>query len=149
MHTLIILCASYLIWGVVLAGFIYILQSRKRKRIALYAVIALPLTYLVGKIAGIFWYDPRPFVSDGITPLIQHAADNGFPSDHMLLGVAIASVVFAYNRPLGIILWILAIMVGAARVFAGVHHWTDIVGGAVIAIIVSWATWRTLRRHIA
>ncbi len=149
MHTLIILCANYLIWGIVLVGFIYLLQSHKRKRIVLYGVVALPVTYLVGKIAGIFWYDPRPFVSDGITPLILHAADNGFPSDHMLLGGAIASVVFAYNRPLGIVLWIMAIVVGAARVFAGVHHWADIAGGAVIAIIVSWAVWRALHHYVA
>src|ERR1700733_7020797 len=149
MNPLIIFCGTYLIWFIALAGLIYLLQSRKRARIALFAVVVLPVTYILGKIIGAFLYDPLPFVQNDTTPLIAHAANNGFPSDHVLLAGAIASVVFAYNRPLGIILWILAIVVGVARVLAGGHHPVDVIAAALIAVLVAWASWRVLHRRIA
>ena len=149
MDTLIIFCGTYLIWVVALIGFIYLIQSHKRKRIALFAVVVLPATYIIGKIVGIFWYDPLPFVQNGTTPLIAHAANNGFPSDHMLLAGAIASVVFAYNRPLGILLWVLAIIIGVARVLAGVHHPVDVIAAAIVALVVAWISWRVLHRYVA
>jgi undecaprenyl-diphosphatase len=149
MNTFIIFCGTYLIWAIALVGFIYLIQSHKRKRIALFAVVVLPVTYILGKIIGAFWYDPLPFVENGTTPLIAHVANNGFPSDHMLLAGAIASVVFAYNRPLGIILWILAVVVGVARVLAGVHHPIDVIAAAIIAVAVAWISWRVLRHWVA
>src|SRR5579862_5771874 len=144
MNTLIIFCGTYLIWAIALVGFLYLIQSHKRKRIALFAVVVLPVTYVLGKIVGAFWYDPLPFVQNGTTPLIAHAANNGFPSDHVLLAAAIASVVFAYNRPLGILLWILALVVGGARVLAGVHHPVDVIAAAIVAALVAGVSWRVL-----
>ena len=146
MTSLIIFAAQYLIYAIAIAGFVYVLQSPKRKTMALLAVCALPAAYLAAKVAGWFWYDPRPFVSDGVTPLIAHAANNGFPSDHMLFGAAIASTVFVYNRPLGIVLWIAALAVGVARVLAGVHHAADIVGSAIIAPLAVALVYYILRK---
>ncbi|MES2203318.1 MAG: phosphatase PAP2 family protein [Patescibacteria group bacterium] len=148
MNTLIILCAQYLIWAIVIAGFVYLVQSPLRKKMVLFAAAALAASYVVAKVIGWFWYDPRPFVSDGITPLIAHAANNGFPSDHMLFGATIASIVFVYNRPLGIVLWVLALTVGIARILAGVHHTADIVGAALIAAAAVALVYRFMPRHL-
>lgn len=93
-------------------------------------LVALALAKLIGAIFN----DPRPFVSDHITPLIAHASDNGFPSDHTLLTMTIASVVFVYHRKLGILLALVAFLVGYARVLAGTHHMIDIVDAIVIAL---------------
>ena len=138
MTGLIVFGATYLIWGIAIAGFVYIVQSPRRQKMGLFAVVTLPVAYVVAKIVGWLWYDPRPFVESGIAPLVAHAADNGFPSDHTLLAATIASIVFVYNRPLGLVLWGLALVVGAARVFAGVHHTVDIIASAVIAALVVW-----------
>lgn len=73
-------------------------------------------------------------VSD-IPPLFPHSIDNGFPSEHVLLAIIVAGVVFAYNRKLGVILAILGLVVGSARVLANVHHPIDIIGGVTIALI--------------
>lgn len=70
-----------------------------------------------------------------IAPLFPHSIDNGFPSEHVLLAIVVAGVVFAYNRKLGVILAILGLVVGSARVIANVHHPIDIIGGAAIALI--------------
>lgn len=146
MDTLIILCAKYVIWVVVLLGLAFFALAPEKRRLAVFAALSLALAYGVGKLAGLLWYDPRPFVSDGIAPLIAHAADNGFPSDHMLLGATIASIVYARSRAWGLALWALALMVGIARVLSGIHRLVDLAGSIAIAIIVVVAVDYALKR---
>ena len=147
MDGLIIFGASYLIWFIALVALVQYVMSKQLKRLGVLAAVSLPLAYAVGKVAGMLWYNARPFVVDNFTPLITHAANNGFPSDHMLLGATIASIVFVYNRALGLVLWVLALLVGLARVLASVHHPIDLAGSIVIAIAVVAAVEYTLRRR--
>lgn len=144
MSSLIIFGAQYLYLVIVIGAFGYLLtQPRERRwRMALLAVLALPLTYVVAKIMSTLYYDPRPFVVGHFLPLLPHAPDNGFPSDHTLLSAAVAAVVFFFNRTLGALLLVIAFLVGVARVFAGIHHLTDIVGSLVIAASVTMLVWR-------
>lgn len=139
MNILIIFIAKYLFIASIAIFLLYLAYLWKIQKalcisIIKLSIISLPLTLLSAKIFSHFIYDPRPFVVEHVKPLIPHVADNGFPSDHMLLTMALASVIYVYNRKLGIILAIIAILVGTARVFAKVHHIEDIIGSAVIAI---------------
>jgi undecaprenyl-diphosphatase len=135
---LIIFGAKYLYILTILIAliFFFYLPKDKKKGFALLAVIALPCVYICAKIAGHFYFDPRPFVTGHFTPLIPHPADNGFVSDHMLLTGAIAMIVFFYNKKTGAILWVAALLVGLSRVLAGIHHPIDILGAAVISAAV-------------
>jgi undecaprenyl-diphosphatase len=135
MDTLIILCAKYLLWVVVLGGIVVWLVAQDKIRLGVAALGSMALAYGLAKGIAHVWYDTRPFVVGHFQPLIAHAADNGFPSDHMLLGAAIASVVFVYNRAWGIALFVLALIVGVARVLAGVHHYVDLAGSIAVAIV--------------
>ena len=71
------------------------------------------------------------------TPLISHAANNGFPSDHSLISFAFASIVFLFNKKLGFVLFLLSFLVGLSRVYVGVHYPIDILGSFLICIIVA------------
>lgn len=137
MDTLMILCAKYLYLVVIAMGIIFLLfQKRKVQiQILIFVVISLPLTYLLGKIAGHFYFDPRPFVALHIKPLIPHAATNGFPSDHTLISAAISAVLYFFNKKWGIAAGILAVLVGISRVYVRIHSPIDIIGAIVIAII--------------
>ena len=106
----------------------FLKQTReKQKEMLIFAVILLPLSYIIAKIIGHFYFDPRPFVLGNFTPLIPHAADNGFPSDHTLFGAAIALFISVspknghFPACFCDIYWL-------ARVLAGVHHVADISG---------------------
>lgn len=147
MNTLIIFSAEYLIGLVALLFLLYffIAWRHRKRKLLLLSCISLPLSYVAGLLGGSLYYNPRPFVVDGITPLITHAANNGFPSDHTLLGAALSTIVLVFNRPLGILMWALTLLVGAARVWAGVHHWVDIAGGALISLVVVFLTYVALR----
>ena len=137
MDTPMIICAQYLYMLVLfLAGMYFFLPERsKQKQMTIAALIALPSALILGKIAGQFYFDPRPFVIGHFTPLILHAADNGFPSDHALLCFTVSFLVLSFNRRLGGLLLVLSMIVGLARVSVGMHHVIDIMGSAGIGMM--------------
>ena len=146
---LIVFGAKYLII-VPLLVTLYVLyrqQSRRRRELVLTAVIALPLTYVVARITGYFYFDPLPFVVGNFTPLIPHVADNGFPSDHALLATSLAALVSRFDMRWGVVLWFCAIAIGVSRVLAGVHHTIDVLGGMLIASVVVIAVHTLIARH--
>ncbi|MHB1163156.1 MAG: phosphatase PAP2 family protein [Minisyncoccota bacterium] len=148
MNETIIFIASYLYLAsiVLFAGYFFSAEKALRRRILLVSFFALPLSYLSGLAAGLLYYDPRPFAVLHITPLIPHAADNGFPSDHALLMGTLAAIVTVFNRRLGAALWVLAILVGTARVLAAIHHPLDILASFAIAIAATLIVVTLLKR---
>lgn len=83
-----------------------------------------------------FFYRPRPFVAYNITPLISHEATASFPSGHATFFFTLATVIFLYmSRRWGVWAYVVAALIGLARVYAGVHYPLDIVGGAVIGVL--------------
>ncbi|HEY4528441.1 MAG TPA: phosphatase PAP2 family protein [Candidatus Paceibacterota bacterium] len=136
MTNVLIFCAKYLfiLSPVVVFYFFYKSDAEIRKRILVLGALSLPLSYILGVIGRMLYFNPRPFMVSGVEPLISHAADNGFPSDHTLLLASIASLVFIFNRKLAAWLWVITILVGISRVYAGVHHFIDILGSISIAI---------------
>jgi len=140
MNNLVIFSAEYLyLFEIILVAVYFFLQTGSRqKSIIILSAVFLPLAYIVAQLIAAFYFDPRPFVADNFTPLIFHAPDNGFPSDHMLFTSAIASVLFVYNKKIGVLAWAIAFIIGVSRIYAGVHHLTDIIGSAVIVIVSMW-----------
>ena len=150
MDTLIIFGAKYL-YLVGLAIFViyfFRLPKEQRGRAFIFSLIDLPIVYVTSLIAGYLYNNPRPFVSEHITPLISHVADNGFPSDHTLSVAALASILYCYNRALGFVVFAVAILIGVSRVFAGIHHWVDIVGSFGIAVAVTAIVYTLSKKHL-
>lgn len=138
---LTIFAAKYLVFIdalLALVAVIWLLQSRSRPRAVRWliaTVIMLVLSYVFAKIGAAIYSDPRPFTVDHVKPLISHAADNGFPSDHALLAAAIVAAVLMLSPAWSIPFVILGILVDWARVGTGVHHVVDVLGSAVFVII--------------
>ncbi len=151
MNNLIIFSAKYLyLLEVALAAIYSFLQTKsKQKSVIVLSAIFFPLAYVIAQVIAAFYFDPRPFVVGNFTPLIPHAPDNGFPSDHMLLASAIASILFVYNKKIGAVAWVVAIVIGVSRVYAGIHHLTDIVGSAVIAVVSMWVAKKYILPQVA
>lgn len=143
MITLIIFTANYLPIVVAVFGAIILLfywSKFKKNELPIYVIIALSLSLLIDKALNGIVDSPRPFVADDVTSLFPHVADNGFPSEHALFSMIIAGIVFRYNRPVGIILGVFALMIGIARVIAKVHNPLDILGSAGITLVTLFAT---------
>ena len=147
MTNLIIFSAKYL-YLVAIALFIgYGFMAKDKKKFLTLSFFTFLLAYLLSALANDLYNNPRPFVVSGIAPLIAHGADNGFPSDHTLLTGALAAVVTVFSPYLGAVLWLLALIVGIARVLAGVHHSIDIVGSIIIAIVSVVAVYYFLKYY--
>lgn len=148
MDAIFIVCAKYLIAvPVIILGVYFLRQPRSTMReMALFALASLVLVYVAGLLAAFAYYDPRPFVVGNFTPLIAHAADNGFPSDHALLAAALAMVGLYWNKKLGLWLAAVAVVIGIARVYVGVHHPLDIAASFVIAALSTWLMHKAFAR---
>ncbi|PIQ91110.1 MAG: undecaprenyl-diphosphatase [Candidatus Omnitrophica bacterium CG11_big_fil_rev_8_21_14_0_20_41_12] len=142
-NLILIFGAKYLFLFVVVIALVWFsIQLKPRKKeILFFACICLPLAFIIFKIAGYLYYNPRPFVDSNFIPLVYHAADNGFPSHHTFLVSVISAVVFVFSRRLGFVLWILALLVGFSRVYVGVHHMIDIVASILISILSAGAVY--------
>lgn len=139
MDYLFIFGAKYLFGVSILIAIYYFWKSPidTKRDLVKFGVFLFPIAYIVAKILNYFFYNPRPFVVENFTPLIQHAVDNGFPSDHVLLVAAIASLFMFFNKRVAGGLWIIAIIVAISRVYVGVHHWIDVIGSCVISVAVA------------
>ena len=139
--------ARYLYLAVIIIGFIWFLKQPKfkQKEILLFACICLPLIYIASRGISLLYYNPRPFVVEHFKPLIAHKTTNGFPSHHVLLTSALAAIIFIFNRRLSVILWILVLFIGVSRMYVGVHHLIDVVGGMLIAVMIVGIVYFTIR----
>ena len=93
------------------------------------------------------FFRPRPFLDNELTLLFYEPTDSSFPSNAAAVGFALATAVFVRHRRTGAALYALAALWGLARVYAGVHYPTDVIGGAVIGIasgIAMTLLWRRL-----
>lgn len=144
----VVFSAKYLLYIIALIALIFfVLANRNIKiRIIKSLIISAPLALILAKISSLFIYDTRPFAAENVIPLISHAADNGFPSDHTLAAMLIAIVIFKFNKKLGTVLIILAILLGVARVLAKIHHPLDIAGSIVIDLISVWIALSILKK---
>ncbi len=137
MNALTIIIAKYLF--IVIIGFAFVVglmqRPAQRKDFISHLIASGILAFILTKLAGMVYFDPRPFVTNHTIPLIPHASDNGFPSDHTVLSFVIAFAVYRLNQRMGLILMILAALVGVARIHAQLHSPLDIVAAIIIAVI--------------
>jgi undecaprenyl-diphosphatase len=145
MNELIRIVANYfIILPILITLYVFVKLPKKQDRINLVILIITGgiLSLLIAKLGAYFIYDPRPFVVGHFTPLIAHATDNGFPSDHTLFSSFLGFAILKYFKKFGIVILVLAALIGIARIFAGVHHLEDIIGSFVIAdiavLIITW-----------
>jgi undecaprenyl-diphosphatase len=148
MTTLVTITGQYLIFVVAVIAIIAAIFSKKELwwSIVKLAVLSFGLGFLIAYIAGLLYYDARPFVVQHIEPLIPHEANNGFPSDHTLAAMVTAAVIFVYRRWWGVLLGVLGILVGVARIYAELHYPVDIVASIFIAVITTFCAWLILRK---
>jgi undecaprenyl-diphosphatase len=134
MQLIVRFTAEYLFIVIILLEGAYLLAFHRARWLELFVAAAFigGVAYLISLAANHLIQDPRPFMAGGFVPMIPGSADNGFPSDHTLLLGATAAVTLLASRRAGLFGLLGAILVGLARVYAGVHHLADIAGSLAI-----------------
>ena len=112
--------------------------ARQRHQIGVFAALtAMGLASLAVFSLNALYFRPRPFETLDVTLLFYRPTDSSFPSNAVAAVFGIAAVVWSVNRGLGTALLIAAGLYGMARVYVGVHYPLDVVGGALIGIVMS------------
>ncbi len=124
--------------------FIYIKQGHhyQERRMIFLSVLSGGFAYFILKTLIVLMYPyPRPYMFfSGIDPLITQSLAEGyqsFPSAHTMFFFAISTMVFIYNKRLGVFFLAVSSLMGIARIFVGVHWPFDIVVGILLGVITS------------
>lgn len=135
---LIVGLAEYVPVLLIVLGSIALLRSAPRIRTgARWLIDAIAAAILARSVVvALIWEAvgrERPFLANDITHLfvVNHPS---FPSAHASFLFAFSTVVFLRNRLIGIGLYAGSLAVCAARVAAGVHYPSDILGGIVVGV---------------
>lgn len=139
---------AWFLLGIILACI------KKTRRMGLTVVAGvLVLGSLNNYVIKILVARPRPFnvvggeelkifVNATITPLINvgnihlfgMSTDSAFMSGHTVSSVAAATIVYSFNKKIGIPVIVVAALVALSRLFLVVHYPTDVIAGAIFAI---------------
>ena len=124
-----------------------IIKRRQWQADIIDGVLASLLTIAFVKLAAASYVHARPSIAYGRLPLVSHAPDNAFPSDHL----AACGLAFGYIWPRGrvfaFIVLVCAALIGAARVLAGLHWPVDIVAGFLLGLLAALAAGLVLRSY--
>lgn len=128
--------AQYLIYLALFLMFVLVpLGKTKERKAFLLALFSLFLALILAKIIRIFYFEPRPFITYQISPLIPHQSDASFPSTHTMVISSIALAFIYYKSRFAPLFLIFLIWLGLGRIFVGVHYPLDILGGFLISLV--------------
>jgi undecaprenyl-diphosphatase len=127
----VLVAAAALLWFVARPG-----GSLRPKIAATSAATATAVALLGNVVLGQLWYHQRPFAGPPHQTLllVQHAADNSFPSDHATVAFSIAFAVMAVYRRVGLALLVVAVAIAVDRVFVGVHYPIDVAASLLVGL---------------
>ena len=126
---------SGMIW---IVTAILMLCSKKYRKTGIILAIGLIGSLVIGNIIlKPLFHRLRPFqIKEGIELIISAPHDFSFPSGHTLASVISATILLIRERKIGIWALVLAILIAFSRLYLYVHFPTDVLGGAVIGVII-------------
>lgn len=101
------------------------------------------LSYLLRQVTG---RDRPPLVYPDPKPLVALPHTGAFPSGHSASAFAAATVIAFSSRRLAVPAYVLAALVAWSRVYVGVHWPLDVIGGAVLGVLVGTLVVKALPR---
>jgi membrane-associated phospholipid phosphatase len=105
--------------------------SARLLQLAIVCISAVTAWVLSFPIKNYFHIGRPALLNTNLHPLLN-LTDYGFPSSHATVFSAIAVALFFIDRKAGVFAGLLALVIGAARILAGVHTPLDILGGYLL-----------------
>jgi undecaprenyl-diphosphatase len=136
--------ATWLIYGVFALAAVVVAVAVRHRRLSEVIEVgaALVLAFLTATLLAHLSHELRPFQSHPVHQLIAHGGGISLPSDHATAAFTLAFAVGAFlDRTWGMILVAAAVVIGFARVWAGLHYPGDILAAAIIAALAVLEVW--------
>lgn len=138
LDAVMIFCAHYLIYIMILAVLTHVLFGYKRWRDMILVAIgsAFIARFIIASGIRLFYKHARPDPETllELQLLLIRETQPSFPSGHTIFVFALATAVFLYNKKVGLWFYGAALLIGFSRIFVGVHWPLDILGGIVLGV---------------
>jgi undecaprenyl-diphosphatase len=109
-------------------------QRSRHQKATLTAIIGLALSNLTVLLLNQHYFRIRPFNVHEVSLLFYPPVDSSFPANPIAVAFAMATGVWLGHKKAGFILYIMAVLFGISRVYAGVCYPIDSVAGALVGI---------------
>ncbi|MBR9679473.1 MAG: phosphatase PAP2 family protein [Candidatus Altiarchaeota archaeon] len=134
LDTVMIFLSEHMIWLTLgYIGIRYLSDKHGAIRTISSGLLAYFAAVILAQLIGL----PRPFSLGLGTQLVEHAASFGLPSRHTSTLAGIAFQSFELKWKSWKILVIIAVLVGLARIYTGLHFPIDILAGLAVGWVIS------------
>ena len=125
-------------WGLAAAYFAALLVLAVRGEERLWGMIFVPAAaFFAVTLLRAAVNRARPYETLHIEPLLERKkTGKSFPSRHSFSAFAVAAVLFLLSPAAGIVAAVLAALLAATRVIAGVHYPSDVIVGALLGVLL-------------
>ena len=137
LDVLAIFLAKFLPYVLVFFLLVFLIKDFKKYwKMPVEALLAGVLGNLVlVSMLRILFQRPRPFIKNSVNLLLTHSQTFSFPSGHATLFFGLSTIVYCYNKKIGIFFFLASFLIALARVFTGLHWPLDILGGAMLGVL--------------
>jgi len=137
LDSLAIFFAKYFEYVLLLSLFIFLaIGFKKYWKMVIESLVSAVLARLViVNIIRLLWFRPRPFIDNAVNLLIEYPDKAAFPSGHAAFYFALSTIIFLYNKKIGILFYIGSSLIVISRVFIGIHWPTDILAGIIVGVL--------------
>ena len=132
--TLVIFIADWLIYwmlfGILALLFFKKITIKQFVKILVFPIILWGISWIIKQ----GYFSPRPFLKlDDVKLLFTHGLNNSMPSGHTTLASALAIITYLYNKKIGILFSVFALLIALSRIIVGVHWPLDILASFLLA----------------
>lgn len=114
------------------------LQIKSKVKEVILAFSPAVIAYVVEYVLKSLMPSPRPFLFfENLKPLFLHGGMDSFPSGHAMFFGALAMSLYFVNKKMGYLYFVVALIIGLARVASGIHFPIDIFFGYIFGIIIA------------
>jgi undecaprenyl-diphosphatase len=120
-------------------GVTWFRSEAEKRNILVEATEASLVGLFLNQLIGFLYFHPRPYMVGLCIPLIPHAPETSFPSDHgtLLFAGSVYLLVSRGCRIQGVVLFFVAFMTAWARVYCGIHFPFNMLGSLALGILAA------------